>query len=32
LAGKMQAERLAQQDNTRLQEILLANRPKSHSD
>ena len=32
LAGKMQAERLAQQDNTRLQEILLANRPKSHND
>ena len=32
LAGKAQAERLAEQDNIRLQEILLANRPKSHND
>ena len=31
LAGKAQAERLAEQDNIRLQEILLANRPQSHS-
>ena len=31
LAGKAQAERLAEQDNIRQQEILLANRPLSHS-